>query len=147
MVLHAVEEMVDDRREQAWGGVERRRSWADPGVILQLLGLMMGAFQMFIMVCGAMLAAYIFLRTSATSSEISNVTLNDKLIEIRAQVDGLNKKFDSRDEDVKRVVNDNIRQDGELKRLSDAVLSAEGKAEQALARATNAQIEAKSASK
>lgn len=102
-------------------------------------------------IVGTLFAAWMYLNTRTTTSEISNASLSEKISKIEAKQDAgfeqINKKLDSNSDKVQDVVNENIRQDGDLRRLSEAVSSAEQKAEQALARATNAQIEAKSSTK
>lgn len=112
---------------------ERRSAWADPRVIVSVVGLFIGVFQAFIAVCGlavviagGLLGSFIFLRTQATTSQISNATLNDQLIEIKGQVSSINGKLDANSNDLRVAVNENIRQDGKLEQLDKRVSSIEG---------------------
>lgn len=98
----------DDRRHGA------QSSWSDPRVIVAVVAAGVGCFQAFIAVCSfafvvfaGVVGSFIFLRTSAATSEVSGATINNQLGEIKAQLIGINSKLgDSADA--------NIRQDGKL---------------------------------
>ncbi len=108
---------------------ERRGAWSDPRTVLQLCTVLIGAFVAFMTFMGAIIGTYVFVKTSATTSEISNAGLSDKITKMDAQMNAqlaqINAKLDANGNKVTDVEKDNTRQDGEIKQLETRIASAE----------------------